>query len=98
MAISLAYQQGIVDENKLTDLVFHSRHLELRGRPIRADERQFTQEWLRIRTELVRPYLQSVSSQETYVRFNETLEEEMDITELLTGEWDDEGPEDFLTG
>jgi len=59
-ALNLLHQQGIVDENKLTNFVFHARHPELGGRRIRKDEQALAQEWQQIRDDLVRPHLQGV--------------------------------------
>lgn len=59
-ALSLVQQQGVADETKLTNFVFHARHPELEGRRIRVGERALAQEWLQIRNELVRPSLQGV--------------------------------------
>ena len=59
-AVNLVHQQGISDENKLTNFVFYAHHPELGGRRIRKDERALAQEWLQIRNVLVRPSLQGV--------------------------------------
>ena len=56
-AIRQAIQRGVRDESRLTDLVFHARHPELKGRRLRGDERPLVQEWLDIRDRLVRPAL-----------------------------------------
>jgi D-alanyl-D-alanine carboxypeptidase len=56
-ALRLFHQQGVADESKLTNFVFHARHPELGGRRIRKDERALAQEWLQIRAVLVRPIL-----------------------------------------
>jgi len=61
-AIRIAIQNGERDENRLSNMVFHARHPELQGRKIRADERQFAQEWLSIRDSLVRPALRPSSA------------------------------------
>ncbi|MDT3439334.1 NlpC/P60 family protein [Pseudofrankia sp. BMG5.37] len=53
---------GVDDENKLTDLVLHSRHPELGGRSIRKDEQGLAAEWLRLRDTIVRPLLASLRS------------------------------------
>lgn len=58
-AVYLLYHQGITDENKLTNLVFFALHPELKGSRIRKNERDLAQKWLRIRNNLVRPFLQS---------------------------------------
>jgi hypothetical protein len=57
LAVTLAYQQGITDESKLTDLVFFTRHSELGGRRIRSHEKGLAKEWLDIRNQVVRPVL-----------------------------------------
>ncbi len=59
-ALNLLQQQGIVDENKLANFVFHARHPELGGRRILKGERGLAQEWLQIRNDLVRPLLQGI--------------------------------------
>jgi hypothetical protein len=56
-AIRQAVQQGVRDENRLTSMIFHARHPELKGRRIRPNERQLAQEWLVIRDGMVRPAL-----------------------------------------
>jgi hypothetical protein len=55
-----AIQRGTRDENELTNVIFHGRHPERRGRPITAGETGFDalrREWLDIRGRLVRPAL-----------------------------------------
>jgi hypothetical protein len=59
-ALGLLHKQGIVDEAKLVNFVFHARHPELGGRRIRKGERALADEWLRIRDAMVRPLLQGV--------------------------------------
>lgn len=59
-ALNLLRQQGVADESKLANFVFHARHPELEGRRLRTSERALAQEWLRIRNDLVRPSLQGV--------------------------------------
>lgn len=44
-------------EARLTDALFHTRHPERRGRPIRRDEAGLAAEWRTIRDRLVRPVL-----------------------------------------
>lgn len=56
-AIRQAIQGGLRDENRLTDMVFHARHPQLKGRRLRSDERSLAQEWTVIRDRLVRPAL-----------------------------------------
>jgi GH25 family lysozyme M1 (1,4-beta-N-acetylmuramidase) len=56
-----AIQQGVRDENILTDMVFHARHPELGGRRLRREEQRLIREWLDIRDRSVRPTLQSSS-------------------------------------
>lgn len=55
--VSRAIAGGERDENKLTNLVFHTRHPELGGRAIRRGERNLANEWLSIRNNIVRPAL-----------------------------------------
>ncbi len=57
-AVHLAVRRGVTDETQLTDILFKARHPELGGRRLRPDERALVQEWLSIRSELVRPALQ----------------------------------------
>jgi hypothetical protein len=57
LALRLALAQGVRDENRLTDLVFHGRHPERGGRPLTAGERDLIREWLEIRDTQVRPLL-----------------------------------------
>jgi hypothetical protein len=56
-ALTFAQQQGVTGENDLTSFVFHARHPELRGRRIRKGEGGLAEEWLQIRSDLVRPSL-----------------------------------------
>ncbi len=67
LAVDLAYQQGITDENKLTDLVFFARHPELSGRRIRPDEKELAREWLDIRNQVVRPALPPGQTREMFL-------------------------------
>jgi hypothetical protein len=59
LAVQLLVSGGKRDENWLTDVVFHARHPELRGRAIRRGEHALTQEWTAVRTGIVRPALQA---------------------------------------
>ncbi|MBI4491093.1 MAG: M15 family metallopeptidase [Deltaproteobacteria bacterium] len=52
-----AVRRGIRDENHLTNIVFHARHPERRGQPLRQDEQPLVREWLDIRDRVVRPGL-----------------------------------------
>lgn len=45
------------DPNKLTDIVFYSRHPEMRGQKIRSDQTALRNEWIRILQTIVRPLL-----------------------------------------
>jgi hypothetical protein len=101
-AVRLAHQQGITDENKLTNLVFHAHHPDLKGRRIRKDERDLAQEWLRIRDDLVRMSLQGVQPEleefedaedryEQSYQFHSDLEEYTAEDEVEVG--DDEAEE-----
>ena len=57
VAVRLLIAGGKREENWLTDVVFHVRHPELRGRRIRPGERVLAKEWLEIRRDIVRPAL-----------------------------------------
>lgn len=57
LAVQLLVSGGKRDENWLTDVVFHARHPQLRGRAIRPGERVLRREWTTIRTDIVRPAL-----------------------------------------
>lgn len=59
-AVSLAFQQGVTDEIKLTNFVFHARHPDLQYRRIRKGEYDLGQEWNWIRDNLVRPVVAGV--------------------------------------
>jgi hypothetical protein len=59
LAVQLLVSGGKRDENWLTDVVFHARHPELRGRAIRSGERALGREWAAVRTGIVRPSLQA---------------------------------------
>ncbi|MBY4949718.1 hypothetical protein K6V92_24225 [Cupriavidus respiraculi] len=59
-ALRLAWQAGHRDPKALTNLVFFARHPERRGCALRRGEPRFAalgREWLRIRSDLVRPLL-----------------------------------------
>jgi hypothetical protein len=86
-AVSLAIKQGISDENKLTDLIFHSIHPELGGRSIQKNERILVQTWLQARKDYVRPVLQPKPSPE----INPSLSEGFyDLETNPEYEWDRE--------
>jgi hypothetical protein len=61
MAVRAMLAVGMRDENRLTNMLFHTRHPELGGRAIRSDERAFAREWVDIRDGLVRPLLRAAS-------------------------------------
>jgi hypothetical protein len=61
-AIRTAIQSGVRDENRLTDLVFNTRHPERSGKRLQQNEQQLAREWLDIRDRLVRPALQGPST------------------------------------
>jgi len=79
-AISLAHKEGVTNENRLTNLVFHTLHVELGGRSIRQEEKSLARKWLQIRDASVRPFLRSLNSQET-IEFGD--EEPLAPDELL---------------
>lgn len=60
VAIRLAIQRGVRDENRLTDTVFYARHPERRNQRLQSHERPLIQEWLDIRDRLVRPALRAI--------------------------------------
>ncbi len=62
VAVRMLVGAGERDEGRLTDLVFYSRHPELSGRPLRADERELVREWVTVRDEIVRPLLLGAQS------------------------------------
>src|SRR5262245_5568663 len=58
--LSAAYAQGTINENDLSNLLFYDRHPNLTGKKLTADMPDFpnlSQEWLRIRDMVVRPFL-----------------------------------------
>jgi Uncharacterized protein conserved in bacteria (DUF2272)/D-alanyl-D-alanine carboxypeptidase len=57
VALPLLIATGVRDESRLTNVIFHARHAELGGRSIRPDEKALAREWLKIRDEVVRPFL-----------------------------------------
>lgn len=59
-ALDLLLQRGLADESQLTNFVFHARNPDLRGRRIRRGEQALAQQWLRLRSEVVRPALPAV--------------------------------------
>jgi hypothetical protein len=60
-AVTAAVEQGVRDENDLTNLVFFSRHEEMNGRKIQPHETALAQEWLDIRDAIVRPTLETLA-------------------------------------
>lgn len=57
-ALRLAITSGQRDENKLTNLIFFSRHPELpKGYKIKKRERRLAKEWIHLRNKVVRPML-----------------------------------------
>jgi len=62
VAIRLAIQRGVRDENRLTDTVFYARHPERRNQRLQPHERALIQEWLGIRDSLVRPALRAAAA------------------------------------
>lgn len=56
-AVDSAIESGVLDENKLANLVFFSRHPELGERKIQPHEHELAQEWREIRDQIVRPAL-----------------------------------------
>ncbi len=62
VAIGMAIQRGVRDENRLTDMVFTARHPDRRGQRLQPGEQQLRREWLDIRDRLVRPALRASSS------------------------------------
>ncbi|MDX1417939.1 MAG: hypothetical protein R3293_27305, partial [Candidatus Promineifilaceae bacterium] len=95
LALALAYGQGQINENKLTNLVFFARHPELGGRRILAHEKDLAQEWLQIRDQLVRPFLQSRSREELFLAdmnqalVTEAMQEELELAEIDQHEADE---------
>jgi phosphatidylserine/phosphatidylglycerophosphate/cardiolipin synthase-like enzyme len=74
-ALKFAQQQGITDENKLANFIFHARHPELKYRSIRRGERDLAQEWLQIRSDLVRPLFPGLQPElETLDGFDHEME------------------------
>ncbi len=55
LAVRLASLIGVRDENKLTDLIFYTRHPERQGRRLERSEQQLIREWLDVRDRVVRP-------------------------------------------
>jgi hypothetical protein len=52
-----AWRRGYRHVIALTDIVFHAKHPERRGRPLSRDETPLISEWMGIRDRLVRPFL-----------------------------------------
>ena len=58
--LSAAYAQGTANENDLSNMLFYVRHPELTGKKLTSDMPNFSslsQEWLKIRDTIVRPFL-----------------------------------------
>jgi phosphatidylserine/phosphatidylglycerophosphate/cardiolipin synthase-like enzyme/murein DD-endopeptidase MepM/ murein hydrolase activator NlpD len=54
--VSSAYRDGIEDENRLTNLIFFSRHPELnKSERLKPHQKELIKEWLNIRDKIVRP-------------------------------------------
>lgn len=85
-AVSLAYQQGERDENKLTNMVFFARHPELGGRKLKSHEKELVREWLDIRNRLVKPVLQGEQDEE----IDEEMLEESELAEFLVEDSEEE--------
>jgi hypothetical protein len=58
-AIIFAISYGIKDKNVLTDLIFHARHPERRGKRIQGNEQALVKEWWDIKNRLVEPAISS---------------------------------------
>ncbi len=52
--VRAALQDGVNDENALTNLVFFKRHPELDRRSLEPDEHDLAAEWIEIRNDVVR--------------------------------------------
>jgi len=58
--LTAAYAQGTTSDNDLSNMLFYDRHPELAGKKLSADMPNFpnlSQEWLRIRDSIMRPFL-----------------------------------------
>ena len=58
--LSTAYAQGTMSENDLSNMLFYDRHPDLNGKKLTPDMPGFSglsQEWLKIRDSIVRPFL-----------------------------------------
>ncbi|MFN0104218.1 MAG: trypsin-like serine peptidase [Bryobacteraceae bacterium] len=65
LALQLAIQQGIRDENDLTNLIFFERHRDLGGRALdlsNKEDRKLSEEWKRILKLEVRPAIKKASA------------------------------------
>jgi len=61
-AVTTAVLAGERDENRLSNIIFHSRHPERHGRSIARGETAASREWLDIRTRIVRPMLRALAA------------------------------------
>jgi len=52
-----AWRRGYRHPNALTDILFHARHPERRGRPLSSTEAPLVSEWVGIRDRIVRQFL-----------------------------------------
>jgi hypothetical protein len=59
LAVRFAISSGVRDENRLTDLIFNTRHTERQARRLESHERPLIREWLDIRDRVVRPELRT---------------------------------------
>lgn len=62
-----AFATGVRDVNRLTDVVFHARHRERKGRSLARGEAQLMEEWRRIRASVVVPALSIAAPPATVV-------------------------------
>lgn len=60
-AVTTAVLGGDRDENRLSNLIFHSRHPERQGRSIARGDTGGAREWLDIRDRIVRPMLRALA-------------------------------------
>jgi hypothetical protein len=66
---TLAFTGGERDENRLTDVLFYTRHPEHRGRRIQQSERQLAREWMAIRELIIRPVLRNLQAPRSSASF-----------------------------
>lgn len=84
LAVYFAWQKGVRDENKLTDLIFSYKHPELNGRKLLSEEKGLHREWATIRKNIVRPAIARLT-QGSSARAKDNQPKKIEIDSTLSG-------------